>query len=304
MKKLTTLLSVVMMTLGLCAGTAQAQQFTAATGAKAGTYSKMFGELSVQCQQEVGTPFVERQTAGSVENLDLILTNQAPAGFVQVDNLFFRAKTDDLSKLKTLFSLHPEEVHIIAKSAPRMTGGLMGVGAKETPFSALANLRGLKVGAWGGSVVTAQVIRLQSEVPYNVSEFADRPAAMAALNAGIIDAVLAVGGSPLDWVGALGRNYKLLSIGQAEAEKLKSVYRPARMSYSALGQSGIPTVSTEAALVVRDYKGADTKKMLLAVRNCFATHLDDLAEKPGNHPKWADIKLDVPAKWPLYGEAK
>ena len=71
-----------------------------------------------------------------------------------------------------------------------------------------------------------------------------------------------------------------------------------------LGQSGVITIATEAALVTRDYKGADAKSMLLAVRKCFTTHLDALAEKPGNHPKWADIKPDVPAKWPLYGEAK
>jgi TRAP-type uncharacterized transport system substrate-binding protein len=279
---------------------AQAQQFVASTGGKGNTYSKMFSEFSAACQQDVGTPFVEKESTGSIENLDRILSNEVPAGIVQVDVLHFRSRTDDLSRIKVLFPMHPEEVHIVTRNITRKEGGTMGFGAREVSFSTLSDLRGRKIGSWGGSFVTTQVIRLQSEIDFNVVEFADQAAALTALNDGRVDAIVSVGGNPVGWIQKLDRSYKLLSIGEADAAKLKNVYKPARVSYSNLGQSGVTTVSTDATMVVRDYKTPAFQSMLTKVRGCFEKRLKEIEEKPGNHAKWALVKLDAPSKWPLY----
>jgi uncharacterized protein len=302
MKKLLTFLFSTLILLGF--GAAHAQQFSVATGAKSGTYSKMFQNFSAACQQDAGIPFVEVATSGSIENLDKLLTNQVPAAIVQIDSLHFRARTEDLSKVKMLFPLHPEEVHLIARSAPRMEGGVMGIGQKEAAFNALSNLKGRKVAAWGGGLVTAQVIRLQSEIQFLVAEVGSQSDAMKALDQGAVDAVLAVGGSPIEWVSTLGRNYKLLSIGEVEIAKLKNVYSPGRLSYGNLGQSGVATVATQAAMITRDYKTPAFVTMLTKTRTCFLGKLPELQETPGNHAKWSQVDPNGAAKWPIYEGGK
>jgi TRAP-type uncharacterized transport system substrate-binding protein len=260
----------------------------------------MFNQLGAACQTEVGAPFIEMNSSGSVENLDRIIANEVPAAIVQIDVLHWRGRTDDLSRIKALFSLHPEEIHIVTRNIVRKEGGTMGIGAKEVTLSTLSDLRGRKVGSWGGSFVTTQVLKLQAEVAFAAVELGDQPAALKALDEGAIDAIVSVGGSPVKWIRQLDRKYKLISIGEAEAAKLKNVYRPARLSYPNMGQTGVSTISTAATMVVRDYKTPAFQTMLTKVRDCFTKHLPEIQEKPGNHAKWASVDLEVKPNWPLY----
>ena len=115
-----------------------------------------------------------------------------------------------------------------------------------------------------------------------------------------VDALLSVGGSPQPWVQRLDRRFRLLPFGEPEAAKLKSVYRPARLSYANLGQSGLPTVATDAVLVVRDYRTPAMVGMLTQTRRCFEGHLAELQETPGSHAKWQSVSLMTQAKWPAY----
>jgi TRAP-type uncharacterized transport system substrate-binding protein len=276
------------------------QQLVVSTGAPSGTYSKMFKELSAECTPVMSVPLIEKNSGGSVDNIDKILANEVNAGIVQTDVLFFRAKTDDLSRVKTLVTLFPEEVHILALSANRKEGGVMGMGAKEISVNTLSDLNGRKVGSWGGSFVTAQVVRLQSEVAFSTVEFPDQKSALAALTAGQVDAILAVGGAPLDWVKSLSRAYKLVDIREAFVGKLKGIYKPAKVSYPNLGQSGVSTVSTDSILVTREYKTPRFVESLSALRSCFRTNIEDLQEKPGNHAKWMLVDPNTVPKWPAY----
>lgn len=282
--------------------TAAAQtQLKVATGASSGNYSRLFKEFSGICKDQIMQ--IEAPSKGSIDNMDKLLGNEVNAAIVQTDVLFFRARNEDLGGVKTLFSLYPEEVHVIAPAvSPIKEGGVMGVGAKPIQFNTVNDLAGRSVAAWGGSIVTAQVIRLQSELNFQVVEVADFKSAKAALDAGQVAAIVMVGGQPMSDVAALNNAYKLLSFPEVTVGKLKSVYVPAKLNYSAMGQggNGVQTVATESLFVTRAYKTPKYVESLAALRGCFKDKLPELQETTGMHKKWASVNSDNTGKWAYY----
>ncbi len=294
---------IVALIAALAVGTASAQQLIVATGSAEGTYSKLFKEMIGQCSGS-GLSMIERNSTGSIENLNNLLGNQINAAFIQTDVLFARANRDDLGNVKTLVALHPEEVHFVAPvNSGIKSGGVVGFGGSAIVFSNIADLQNYKVGAAGGSVVSANLIRLQSEIAYQVVEYADNKAALTGLAAGEIQAVVMVGGAPLGAVEALGPSYKLLSINESTYNKLKGVYRQARLSYNkpnSLKADGVSTIATDALLVTREYKTEKFITGLSKFRSCVLNALPELQETTGTHPKWQTIKADNKGKWAWY----
>jgi TRAP-type uncharacterized transport system substrate-binding protein len=246
---------------------------------------------------------IEVPSKGSVDNMDKLLGNEVNAAIVQTDVLFFRARNEDLGGVKTLFALYPEEVHVItATVSPITEGGTLGIGKKPAVFNTVNDLQGRAVAAWGGSIVTAQVIRLQSEVNFTVMEVADFKSAKAALDAGQVAAIVMVGGQPMDDVKALNNHYKLVAFPEAVIGKLKSVYVPAKLNYSGMGQggSGVQSIATESLFVTRAYKTEKYVQSLAALRGCFKTNVPELQETTGMHKKWSAVNPDNTGKWSYY----
>lgn len=278
---------------------AGAQPVQVATGGKDGTYSRMLSQLGNRCA--TATPLIETNTSGSMEALDKLMENQVSLAFVQTDVLHLRARTEDVGQIKTLVALHPEQVHIVARDdQPLKSGGFAGSGGKSRAVMELGDLAGQNVGAAGGSYVTAQVMRLQSEVPFSVQSYDSNATALKALDAGHVKAIIMVGGAPFPTVAALAKPYKLVAIAPATVEKLKGVYKPARLTYAKMGAAGVPTIATEAVLATRDYKTARMADTLLSLRRCVLTNLDDLKERTGTHPAWQYVSHDNKGKWAWY----
>jgi len=276
-------------------------QLKVATGGATGTYHKMFVEFQQVCKDQIMQ--IEVPSKGSVDNMDKILGNEVNAAIVQTDVLFYRARNEDLAGIKTLFALYPEEIHVITPTtSPIMEGGTLGLGKKSAQFNTVADLNGRTIAAWGGSIVTAQVIRLQSEINFKVAELSDFKAAKAALDAGQVAAILMVGGQPMDDVRALTNAYKFLSFPEAVVTKLKSVYVPAKLNYSGMGQggSGVQSIATESLYVTRSYKTAKYVESLSALRACFKQNVADLQETTGMHKKWQAVNPDNTGKWSYY----
>jgi TRAP-type uncharacterized transport system substrate-binding protein len=284
------------------ATTAVAQtQLKVSTGSGTGNYSRMFKEFQGVCKDQIMQ--IEVPSSGSVQNMDRLLGNEVNAAIVQTDVLFYRARNEDLSNIKTLFALYPEEIHVLAPTvSPIKTGGVMGVGAKPIKLETVSDLQGLSVAAWGGSIVTAQVIRLQAEIQFTVTEVPGYKEAKAALDAGQVAAIVMVGGQPMQDVQALSNAYRLLSFNDAVLGKLKSVYVPAKLNYSNMGQngSGIQTVATEALYVTRAYKTPKFVESMAALRSCFKANVAELSETTGMHKKWASVNADNQGKWAYY----
>ncbi len=279
--------------------TASYAQVRVGTGSAEGTYSTMFKQLQAACGATVA--MTETNTSGSNDNLDQIMANQLNAAWVQTDVLFFRARTEEMGNIKTLLAMHPEEVHFLAPAvAKNKEGGTLGIGAKVPVFTSVENLVGRTVGAVGGSFTTAQVIRLQSEINFSVQQFTDAKALMVALDAGTIEAAVFVGGAPMPALAALGPNYKLLSFSEATQNKLKNVYRPARVSYNKMNANGLATVATDALFVTREYKTPRMVEQLAKFRACATAAAPELSETIGTHPKWKAVDPSNKGKWAYY----
>lgn len=271
-----------------------------ATGGPSGTYSPMYKELYGACKDDVS--MVEQNTSGSNENVDLLVGNKVNAAFVQTDVLHLRARTENLANVKTLVALHPEEVHFIALSGLGMkSGGFLGYGSTKTEFTAVTQLAGLKLGAVGGSVTTAKLIKLLSDIPYEIVEYGKNEEMLGALKTGTIHVAVMVGGQPMSAVEALGAEFKLLDVPEATAAKLKDVYKPARLNYRKMGAAGIRTISTDALFVTREYKTPKMIESLSKFRACALSKVDELKETTGTHPKWQAVDASNHGQWPWYG---
>lgn len=297
-KRMAMIMAVALM--GVAAtSVASAQALQVATGGKEGTYARMLAQINGACSSVA--PMIETNTSGSQEALEMLMGNTVNMAFVQTDVLHLRARTEDTSSIKALMTLHPEAVHILVRSdQPLKAGGVMGIGGKDVPITELSQLAGLPVGAVGGSYVTAQVMRLHSEVPFSVVPFNSNDDAIKALDAGKVRAVLMVGGAPFGAVAKLTPPYQLVGIGEANMAKLKSVYKPAKLTYSKLGAAGVPTAATEAVIATRDYKTERMSKNLLSLRSCLSGALDDMKERTGTHPAWQQVKAGNKGNWAWY----
>jgi TRAP-type uncharacterized transport system substrate-binding protein len=281
---------------------AQAQSLVVATGDPKLTYSTMFKELSGRCQS---VSLREVNSNGSNANLDMLEQNKVNAAIVQTDALFWRSRSeDDLNNVRTLFTLYPEEVHFVARADGVHEGGVslggFSIGGKQVIFNNIGDLNGHNVGAVGGSALTAEVIKALTKINYNIVKFSSNDEASKALQAGNIDAFIAVGGAPLSTVANLDQRFKLLMITPQQQGILAKVYKPARVSYGNLGQRGVPTVATEALMVSRVYSSAQMLDGLKRFRQCEVQALPDLKDTVGTHPKWQVVEAGNKGLWTYY----
>ncbi len=304
-----TILACVM---GLASATAQAQQLNVATGSKTGTYNSMFEDIKKFCGNEL--LMNGRVTTGGVQNLELLTGNKVQAIFGQSDMMYRRSRGNtDLADVKTLLAMHPEQLHFIVRSAPIKEGGYGAMGIKvmgtEVTLTEVAQLKGRKIAAWGGSVETAKQVRLDSEIAYDIIQVQNFGEAKKALDAQQVDAILMVGGAPMaDIAGdeekkipALSAAYRLLAVGPATVAKLKDSYpRTDNLTYGNLNAQSVPTVSVEALFVTREYKTAAATAALSSLRNCVITKLDDIKEAEGTHPAWRRVSATNKGSWPYY----
>jgi hypothetical protein len=277
------------------------------TGGPSGSYHQFFVDLKKVCGGEV--ELLELPSTGSDRNLENLLTKQADLAFVQSDTLRFQGTRDanvNEADLQTLVPLYGEEVHLIAKNAARVEGGLtvagLNFGGKAVAVTSIEELKGMRVGAWGGSLTTAAAINLFGGVGAIIVPFSGpepEVAAKAALDKGEIDVILAVGGQPLGFPKSLDASYRLLRIDKAKAG-LMSFYAPATLSYGNLNASAVPTIAARAYLVTRNFRGALKRAELSKLKACIVTNLEELVEGRGYSPKWKEVRPDAATVWAKY----
>lgn len=286
---------------------AQAQNFTVATGDFKGgsTYSRMFRELQAKCNRTPGVPLLEeRETNGGATNMALVAGNQVAGAIVPTDMLFFTKMTDEakVANIRTLFTLHPEELHFVARADVKKEGGYLGglVGGQKVSYNNVADLAGRPVGAVGGSVYSGRVFSQQSKLNFSVVEFPNNEALKNALLSKQVDAILVVGGAPHALVSSLDQQYRLLEVSPDTQKAVGNLYKSAKLSYGNLNQAGVNTVATQAQFVTRVWRSDDMQKSLKALRECFTKNLPVIQDTLGTHPKWALVNSDDKGPWTYY----
>ncbi|UBV42410.1 ABC transporter substrate-binding protein [Deinococcus taeanensis] len=266
-----------------------------ATGSSTGTYSTMFKNIGRVCAQSAYLK--ERGTSGSLENIDLLLNNEVSLAFVQSDVLKAKEQIDGdarVQNIKALLPLHTEEIHLFARP-PVVKKSILGK-TTTTGVSTFGDLKGRRVAAWGGSIITARVLSAKLGVPFTVTSVKDRDAAFRALSAGEVDAVLAVVGQPAPWVRDLS-GVNLIAVPTTPA--LKGIYTSAKLLYPNFGASSVATVAVQSVLATRDFKTLEKKDLLLKYQKCAVEKLVNLQEDEGMHPKWQEVTFKT-WPWPQY----
>jgi TRAP-type uncharacterized transport system substrate-binding protein len=285
--------------LAVCAMAAQAQQVKVATGGPKGTYHALFANIAEKCGDQMA--MIEVPSSGSLENLDKLSGKEVGAAFMQTDALFASAQGRDLGNIKTLVAFNREAAHVVVLSASGLkSGGVAGFGGKEVVFNTVEDLANMKVAAAGGSMITAQLVKLQGQVNYTVVPAKDNDEALALLKAGQVQGVMMVGGQPLGNVKALGAEFKLVGFQPKTVELLKTVYVADKLSYPKLSPTAVGTIATEALLVTRTYNTPDKLGMLASFRKCVYDNIGVFQDADGAHPAWAQVDAANKGKWAYY----
>jgi hypothetical protein len=273
-----------------------------ATGSPTGTYAKIYKDMGKICTQ--ASYLLERGTSGTLENIELLLSNQVSMAFLQVDALEAKKQIDQdprVDQIKALIPLYPEEVHIIVRAdLANVTGNFLT--KKKVPVSKISELKGKTVGAWGGSFVTAKVLNAKGGNFKQLLFFDGKtPQAdgLAALTQGKIEAIIAVGGQPVTWIRDLpAGQFRLLQFDLKDIPE--RIYKPARISYPNLNTDSVQTISVQSLLATRDFKTVERAKLLTAYRQCVIDKITELREGEGNHPKWSVVEPGSDPPWPKY----
>jgi TRAP-type uncharacterized transport system substrate-binding protein len=279
---------------------AHAQQVKVATGSAKGTYHALFANIAEKCGDQMA--IVEVGSSGSLENLDKLAGKEVGAAFMQTDALFASAQGRDLGNIKTLVAFNKESVHVVApvQSGLQTAGNMVGFGKQPIVFNGAEDLAGYKVAAAGGSMITAQLIKLQGQLNWTIVPVESADAALAAAKSGAVQAAVLVGGQPLGNVKGLGNDYKLLGFKQGTVDLLKTVYVQDKLSYPKLSSAAINTIATEALLVTRTVNTPDRLSTLANFRSCVLKNVPEWQDADGAHPAWSQVDVANRGKWAYY----
>jgi TRAP-type uncharacterized transport system substrate-binding protein len=279
-----------------------AKPFKVAQGAVTGTYPEAFKELAGACSTEslpLEPAFPDGKGDGAT-NLEALVNSKAQAAFVRNDIIFWQGQNGQLSNVKTLFTLWPEAVHIVAlANSKTVVGKNWHSGGTPKTFNTINDLNGYKLGATGSNQITANVLKSQTGIQFDVVPYSKGEAAIQALTNGEVEAIIFTAGKPLPILEKLDSNYKLLAIPQEIASRVGAVYRPTTLTYSNLANAfNVPTVEGDSIFVSKVFNTASKIQQLSELRSCFFKRLAELKDE--GSPRWQSVDEANRGKWPWY----
>jgi TRAP-type uncharacterized transport system substrate-binding protein len=299
MKTLFALLSLILCTNAF----AQAKNFIVGQGSITGTYTEAFKELATACSTESLpiTPAFPDGKGDGATNLEALVNSQAQAAFVRNDVIFWQGQGGQLGHIKTLFTLWPEAIHLVAKTQTAIPVKRYGVynSTETVTLSTIYDLTGRRIAAAGANQITANVLKAQSGINYEIVPAADAKDALAKLDAGEVQAVIFTAGKPLPVLAKLNTAYKLLAIPADVAKKVSMVYSPTTLTYSNLNQAfNIPSVEAQSIFVTKVFNTPAKIKQLSELRSCFFKRLSELQDE--GSPRWQSVSAKDQGKWSWY----
>ncbi|MDO8560640.1 MAG: TAXI family TRAP transporter solute-binding subunit [bacterium] len=294
--KLTKIMFVAVLAVAIISiGFADAQVLTKlrmASGGEGGTYYVMANNMATYCGE--GLALDVQATGGSDDNVERLINNKADVAIVQKDILFKRAKFNNDAAVKNFLAvmpLHYEAMHVVVLEKSGIVK-FSDLGAMKGRF--YGGSPGKKVGAYGGSIESAEIVKAMSDVAYEIVVVENQKAAVAALNSGQIDAILAMGGTPLKWVGEeLKRGQHRLVQFDVPIDKVAGAYRKANVTYTRLGANAVPTISTDAVLITRNFTTAEKVRAVSLLRKCVWSELTRMQEADDTHGQWQNVQKDT-----------
>jgi uncharacterized protein len=259
------------------------------SGGVSGTYVRIAADLANALDDGYELRVLPIIGKGSVRNIeDLVLLRGVDVAIVQSDVLDFYKRAELVSniegKVRYISKLYNEEVHLLAKSE----------------FGAVDDLNGKRVnfGTEGsGTFMTASIIFNDLGIDVDVSSYPE-PIALEKLRAGELDALVFVGGKPVEFVHNVSRQDQLHLLN-IPPERIKAAYLPSELTadaYPSLIDAGDPvqTVAVSAVLAAYNWPPDHPRRHKLdRFIESFFANFKSLLEPPF-HPKWREIDLTAP----------
>jgi uncharacterized protein len=281
------------MVLGL-AMAGRAAELGLITGKEKGTYYQ-FGQDLKTLAEKYDVQLRVEPSNGSIENIYAVYKRPGIAmGIVQSDVLAFVARVQSnqalkavARKIKMVYPLYNEEIHILARK-----------GVKD--FDDLAGKR-VAIGEDGsGTYLTARLLFEVSKIQPKEMVPVGTDEALKQLKAGTVDAMFYVAGYPV----------KLFkeNVGESDGLHLLPITNPKVLQFYPKGEipsgmysfqsSPVPTAAVKAVLVSFDFRTVQCEQVGKFAR-MIADELNWLTQN--GHPKWKSVDLNYKLKgWEQY----
>ena len=278
---------------------AAAEQIALFTGQKTATYYA-FGKDMAQLLPDKNFSLDVRESDGSMDNIKRMSgADKVTLGIVQSDVLGFlrrshnAASKEMVSRLRVVFPLYQEEIHVLAREEIHDFKELQG--------------KKVAIGEEGsGHMLTAvNLFAIEQITPSEIKKITPEEGIVAVLK-GDLDAVIFVGGKPVkifknmeDLTKKENQKYALLLQNvhflPLNDTKLYAEYEPTEITpqdYNFV-KSIVPTIAVQAALVSYASPASKPSKTRCASLKQFADALRTQlpALRASGHPKWQEVNL-------------
>lgn len=239
-------LALATLSLTACGDDFDHVKLTMAAGSPGGVYHALGTALADAWTRDPGIPRPQvANTAGSVDNLDRLRTNQAQVGFSAADAAEEKQKGDSGHKLYALARMHDDYLQVVVRD--------------DLPATRLSDLKGLRVSVGapdsGVRLIARRLLEsadISPERDLRV-QYLDLTTSADAMRNGALDAFFWSGGVPTNAVTTLATTVKLrmLDLGDVlpKLRQAYPVYGSATLPASAYQLGGGPIVT----LVVRNF---------------------------------------------------
>ena len=286
--------SAAFLTLVLLASPCLAADMDIMTGSSKGTYYQ-FGLNLQSLARPNGINLDVVTSNGSVENIYSVYNRpNTQLGIVQSDVLAFvsRVHTDPTlkriaSKIKMVFPLYDEEIHLIGKTDIR-------------DFDDLAGKR-VAVGEEGsGTYLSTKLLFKITEVTPGESVEAGTEQALALLKEGKIDAMFYVAGQPVKLFNESITSEDNLKVIPITNQKAVEFYPKTEIPSGVYPwqNEAVDTIAVKAVLISYNFRNYYCEQVG-RMAQIISENMDWLVKN--GHPKWKSVDLDYPLKgWEQY----
>jgi hypothetical protein len=275
-------------------------------GTTPGAYFSMTDNIVGTCSKPAGGLENMEQKGGSPANLVGAATKKIDLFWTQSDvyALAVRENPATYGAMKAIAGLHNEEVHVFALP-DLVVDKTMGYGGKIPTTFADLGTDSVKIGAWGGSLKTADALsthimpkRIKGWKPTVVPMEApnDKKGLIEQMKAAGVTVVIRVSGKPDTIFEKLpAGSLRPLSVDPEIAKANPTFFIPGILdTYTNLSPNSTPTIAVQALLMARFFDDPEDIARISALRDCMAENLGKFRNRRGFHPRWADVQTLEP----------
>ena len=261
-----------------------------ATGSPGKGYSRIFSDIQKVCSQKV--PLCEVNSTGGLDNLDLLATNQADAGLVQVDTWFDMKMGDqNVADLKAVIPINFDYMHVIVNQngfsvQGEKKWGFMKGDAKTIYISKFSDLKGMPVAVIGSAQLLVRKLDKQHGLGLQFVDVDSDDAAFKQVQSGQIAAAISISGWPSGTFSKKKVSDGLVPV--AFDMPVSSPYFVRSLNYRNVGSYNVNFLAVASIIVTRPFTTSAAGKQVDSLKACLVENLTSLKEG-SFEPGWKDV---------------